>query len=68
MGLDGWSNVQEDAMTDQPELAPGDDAEPGTPGTGEALCPRCGGTGRVAGAECPQCEGAGNVVEGIGGG
>ena len=55
-------------MTDQPELAPGDDAEPGTPGTGEDLCPRCGGTGKVAGADCPQCEGTGKVVQGIGGG
>ena len=55
-------------MTDQPELAPGDDAEPETPGTGEDLCPRCGGTGEVAGADCPQCEGTGKVVQGIGGG
>ena len=29
---------------------PGDEAPPGTPGTGETLCPRCGGTGRHVGA------------------
>ena len=52
-------------MTD---TAPGDQAEPGTPGTGENICPRCGGGGRIDGAPCPTCEGSGRVVEGIGGG
>ncbi|MFV0625102.1 hypothetical protein ACBY01_13980 [Sphingomonas sp. ac-8] len=47
---------------------PGDDVAPGTPGTGENLCPRCGGTGRIDGSECPECEGTGKVIEGIGGG
>ena len=47
---------------------PGDEAPPGTPGTGEALCPDCGGTGRRNGAACGRCEGTGRVVEGIGGG
>jgi DnaJ-class molecular chaperone len=52
-------------MTDQ--TSPGDEAEPGTPGTGEALCPRCGGSGDVDGEICPECEGSGRVVQGIGG-
>lgn len=47
---------------------PGDEAEPGTPGTGENLCPRCGGSGRLDGGECPECGGTGKVIEGIGGG
>src|SRR5947199_303234 len=28
-------------------MAPGDQAPPGTPGTGEDVCPRCGGSGRL---------------------
>jgi hypothetical protein len=52
-----------------PARAPGDDAPPGTPGTGEAVCPACGGSGRAAGGGvCPNCEGSGTVVAGIGGG
>lgn len=47
---------------------PGDDAAPGTPGTGEDLCPRCGGSGELDGGECPNCGGSGKVIEGIGGG
>jgi hypothetical protein len=49
--------------------APGDDPPPGTPGTGEAICPRCGGSGRVGddARSCPDCEGSGKVVQGIGG-
>jgi RecJ-like exonuclease len=49
------------------EMAPGDVAPEGTPGTGEALCPTCNGSGRVDGSECPTCEGTGKVIEGIGG-
>jgi DnaJ-class molecular chaperone len=50
------------------DTAPGDEAEPGTPGTGENVCPRCNGTGRLGDKPCPNCEGTGKVVEGIGGG
>jgi hypothetical protein len=46
---------------------PGDDAAPGTPGTGENVCPRCSGSGRVDAGECPECGGSGRVIEGIGG-
>ena len=55
-------------MIDPDEMAPGDEAPPGTPGTGADVCPRCGGRGEVDGATCPQCEGTGTVVEGVGGG
>ena len=48
-------------------MAPGDEAPPGTPGTGEAVCRRCGGTGRVGGETCATCQGTGKVNVGIGG-
>ncbi|AJW46721.1 Molecular chaperone DnaJ [Ralstonia mannitolilytica] len=48
--------------------APGDQARPGTPGTGEAVCPDCNGTGRRGDVPCPTCEGTGKVIQGIGGG
>lgn len=46
---------------------PGDQADPGTPGTGEALCPVCSGSGRVDGEPCQNCRGTGKIIEGIGG-
>lgn len=49
---------------------PGDEAAPGTPGSGEAVCPACGGRGRIEGADtpCPRCSGTGKVTQGVGGG
>lgn len=56
------------AVTDEPEgTNPGDEAAPGTPGTGENLCRQCNGTGRLDGQPCPECGGTGKVIEGIGG-
>jgi RecJ-like exonuclease len=53
----------------EPETHPGDEGAPGTPGTGEDICPRCKGTGKLAdGKQCPECGGTGKIVEGIGGG
>lgn len=49
-------------------MAPGDQAPPGTPGTGEDVCPRCGGSGRLGANACPECGGRGRIVKGIGGG
>jgi RecJ-like exonuclease len=49
-------------------LNPGDEARPGTPGTGEDICPECHGKGRIHGSSCPSCGGTGKIVEGIGGG
>ena len=55
-------------MTEQdPMLRPGDQAEPGTPDTGENLCPTCSGSGSVEGRTCETCQGTGQVTEGIGG-
>lgn len=53
-------------MTD--ETNPGDDAPPDTPGTGEDVCPKCSGKGRIDGQECANCGGTGKVIQGIGGG
>ena len=48
-------------------LAPGDEAPQGTPGTGEDICPDCGGSGKQGAAACATCQGAGLVTVGIGG-
>jgi hypothetical protein len=53
---------------DKPKLSPGDVAEPGTPGTGEDVCPECKGSGQIGSAPCATCGGTGKVTEGIGGG
>jgi DnaJ-class molecular chaperone len=49
------------------DMAPGDEAPPGTEGTGEDVCPNCNGSGSADGATCPECEGKGTVVRGVGG-
>ncbi len=49
-------------------MNPGDEAPPGTPGTGEDICHECGGEGKLASGEaCRECGGTGRVVRGIGG-
>jgi len=48
-------------------MKPGDEAPPGTPGTGENVCPVCSGRGRVDGRTCTNCSGTGKVTTGIGG-
>ena len=56
-------------MTQEPgnDMAPGDEAPPGTPGTGEDICPVCLGSGDKDGAECAECAGTGRVIRGVGG-
>jgi DnaJ-class molecular chaperone len=49
-------------------LNPGDQAKPGTVGTGENVCVKCHGTGRISDKPCEQCGGSGRVIQGIGGG
>lgn len=51
----------------QAPMSPGDEAPAGTPGTGETVCPGCGGSGRGANGDCPVCQGTGKVTVGIGG-
>lgn len=48
-------------------VAPGDEAAPGTSGTGEVDCPECHGTGKSLGTTCGNCAGTGRVVVGVGG-
>ena len=50
------------------KVNPGDQAAPGTPGTGENVCPDCKGSGRLNNAPCQTCGGAGKVIVGISGG
>jgi DnaJ-class molecular chaperone len=41
---------------------PGDEARPGSPQSGEHVCRRCRGTGRLRDAPCPDCGGSGKVT------
>jgi hypothetical protein len=52
---------------DRPRPAPGDEAAPGTPGTGEDICPQCKGSGRKDGRRCDNCAGTGKIIRGVGG-
>jgi hypothetical protein len=58
-------------MTDEErhyeDMAPGDEAPPGTEGAGEDVCPVCGGSGRQGDEACPECAGRGTVIRGVGG-
>jgi hypothetical protein len=52
----------------KPPLSPGDEAPPGTPGTGEDICRACNGTGKDRrGETCRNCDGTGRVTRGVGG-
>ena len=46
--------------------SPDDEVPAGTPQTGEDVCPRCGGSGKVDGAACPECKGSGTVIVNVG--
>ena len=51
-----------------PELGrPGDEVPPGTPGSGEDVCPRCHGSGRIESQPCENCAGTGKITRAIGG-
>jgi hypothetical protein len=68
----GRSDQPAGARGDQPSgaqrpMSPGDEAPAGTPGTGEDVCPSCGGSGQGARGICPVCQGTGKVTVGIGG-
>jgi DnaJ-class molecular chaperone len=51
----------------RPATNPGDEAPPGTAGSGENVCRACNGSGSIDGKRCPECGGTGKIVEGIGG-
>ena len=62
------STPKDQGSSEGTKLNPGDQAEPGTPGTGENLCPDCKGSGRIGTTSCPNCGGTGKIIEGVGGG
>lgn len=62
------ANDPRDMIQNDARMSPGDAAPPGTPGTGENVCPECSGTGRVGDRACGNCSGTGIVIEGISGG
>ena len=53
-------------MAPEPSLNPGDEVAPGTEQSGENVCPRCHGSGRLHGAPCANCRGSGKVIELVG--
>ena len=58
---------QAGSATSPADMNPGDQAPPGSAGTGENICPKCGGKGSVHGQSCEHCGGTGKVIEGVGG-
>jgi DnaJ-class molecular chaperone len=46
----------------------GDEIPSGTPGSGDDVCPRCNGSGKMEGQECEFCSGTGIITRAIGGG
>ena len=69
----GLDQARDHAMADETARMkptatnPGDEAPPGTPGTGEDVCPECKGTGKIQSGTCPACGGTGKIVRAIGG-
>jgi DnaJ-class molecular chaperone len=45
---------------------PGDEVAPGTPQSGQAICPACGGKGSVEGRSCESCRGSGTITALVG--
>jgi DnaJ-class molecular chaperone len=66
--MGGDRNQAGGSASSGPKLNSGDEAKPGTPGTGENVCPDCRGSGRMGAQACKTCGGTGKVTEGIGGG
>ncbi len=60
--------MQEPTASSNAPEEPGDEASPGSPGSGENLCRRCNGSGKAGGGTCPECGGTGKVTTAIGGG
>ena len=61
------ANEQESGKTSTQISSPGDEVPPGTPGSGEDVCPRCGGSGRIEAQPCDNCSGSGKITRAIGG-
>ncbi len=48
------------------EKKPGDEVPPQTPQSGENICRRCQGAGKIDGKPCPDCGGSGIVTTLVG--
>ena len=60
--------MTQDPTTDPASDKRNTDAVPaGTPFSGENICRRCEGSGRLDGAPCPDCGGTGKVITPVGG-
>ncbi|MDB5080987.1 MAG: hypothetical protein JWP00_2911 [Chloroflexi bacterium] len=60
--------LDDSLQSSEATMRPGDQAPAGTPGSGEAVCPDCSGSGKKDGKPCENCSGAGIVIAGVGGG
>lgn len=61
-------SLGEGAASGQPQQQANSDRVPeGTPSSGENICRRCSGTGRIDGGTCPDCGGSGVVTTPVGG-
>jgi hypothetical protein len=49
------------------DMNPGDEVPPGSPDSGENICPKCHGSGKAGDGECENCGGTGKIIQGIGG-
>jgi len=55
-------------LPESTDTNPGDEVPPGSPASGENVCPECHGSGKLPGkGECPNCGGTGKIIQGIGG-
>jgi hypothetical protein len=61
------AHAQDAKIPAQAALNPGDEAPPGTEGTGDDVCPDCHGKGRIDGAPCATCGGNGTITRAVGG-
>jgi RecJ-like exonuclease len=60
--------IEEALMADDKDKGSPEEVAPGTPGSGENVCRRCEGKGKLAdGGACPDCNGTGKVSTPIGG-
>ena len=65
--MSGSQSDTHPTSSEQAKMNPGDDAPPGTPGTGDNVCPECSGKGKLeSGGQCPNCGGTGQVTQIVG--
>ena len=63
----GNTNQSSTVQQEGTKLNPGDQAQPGTPGAAENVCPDCKGSGKVGAQPCQTCGGTGKVITEVGG-